>query len=101
MQKVFVYGTLQQPEVQQSVIGRIVTTKPAKLAGYAKDTIVINGASYPIAVPSDQASIDGLVLGIEDEELPKLDKYETDAYIRVKVRLESGQEAWTYCRPSI
>lgn len=99
MAKLFVYGSLQQPKVQQSVIGRRVTSLPDRLRGFTKDTAVINGNTYPVALPSDQEHIDGRVLEVNSDELPKLDEYETDAYTRVKVRLESGKEAWVYTKP--
>lgn len=99
MQKLFVYGTLQQPQVQHSVIGRQVKSYPDKLIGFSKETVKINGKTYPIAVASDNGAIEGMVLEIEDEDLIKLDDYETKAYSRIKVHLNSGQEAWIYCQP--
>ncbi len=96
--KIFVYGTLQQPEVQTKVIGRVVKSTPDTLSGFRKSTIEIDGDVYPIIEEDSNSDeeIDGLVLDIEEEELKNLDEYETNAYRREKVTLKSGLLVWVY-----
>lgn len=99
MQKIFTYGTLQDPEVQLRVLGRTVDGRPDKLQGFAISTIEIDGKTYPIAIPDAASLLEGKILEVADDDLPKLDEYETEAYVRKKVRLESGEEAWVYRQP--
>ena len=40
--------------------------------------------------------ISGKVIIVEEEDLNKIDEYETDAYRRKKVTLKSGMMAWIY-----
>ncbi len=96
MEKLFVYGTLAAPAVQRAVIGRVIAGAPDTLNGYYKDEIRLGLRTYPIARPRAGASIAGLVLEVTPEELALCDRYETDAYRRVRVTLVSGVEAWVY-----
>ncbi len=97
-EKIFVYGTLQQPEVQIKVIGRVVKSTPDILLGFRKSTIEINSNIYPIIEEDSNSDeeINGLVLDIEEEDLKNLDEYETNAYRREKVTLKSGLLVWVY-----
>lgn len=99
LEKLFVYGTLQDPDVQKEVINRIVPGKKDTLLGYRLDTVVINNKTYPIAQQDKQSEIAGVVIRISSKELSKLDVYETSAYRRVRCILESGIEAWVYIKP--
>lgn len=95
--RLFSYGTLQQDTVQQQVLGRTVQTQPATLSGYCLDWNIF--PPYPVAVPDDDAQagpIEGLVLQIQETDLPHLDAYEGAAYLRVDVTLDSGMQAWVY-----
>ncbi len=96
MTLLFVYGTLKEKKVQQEVLGRIAESFSDTLSGYTLVTIKIKDKTYPQAVPQKNSKIKGLVLSIAPEELKKLDQYETKAYQRKKVILESGKEAWVY-----
>lgn len=94
-EKLFVYGTLKQPEIQQEAIGRVAGGTPDVLAGYRKSEILIDGEDYPIIVSDQQGSVDGLVFEVSPEELITLDEYE-DHYKRIKVLLKSGTATWVY-----
>lgn len=100
MEALFVYGTLQDHNVQQQVIGRTIQSIPDALTGYKKDSVTINRRSYPILVPGSTAKepIQGRVLLLSQEELSKTDGYETDAYQRSNVKLKSGTMAWVYLK---
>jgi gamma-glutamylcyclotransferase (GGCT)/AIG2-like uncharacterized protein YtfP len=41
-------------------------------------------------------TVEGAVFEISKEELLSADKYEPDNYERIKIRLQSGKEAWIY-----
>lgn len=94
MLALFVYGTLQDADVQMMLLGRTIVAELDALSGY-----VINWeyfAPYPVAISADNSHIEGQVLYITEEELEQLDQYEGDAYIRVQVWLDSGIQAWVY-----
>lgn len=97
MQNLFVYGTLKDPKVQKEVIGREVEAKEDILKGYSKGEIIIEGKIYPILVKGT-GEISGLVLQVTNEELKKLDEYETAAYRRIEEKLKSGITAWVYVK---
>ena len=48
------------------------------------------------ALPEDGASIAGQVLYVTPDELALLDVYEGDAYERVRVTLDNGQDVYVY-----
>jgi gamma-glutamylcyclotransferase (GGCT)/AIG2-like uncharacterized protein YtfP len=92
MEALFVYGTLQDPATQQHLIGRIPESEAAVLPGYHKHT----DSMYPVALPQEGAAVDGQVLRVTPEELAILDKYEGDAYERVRATLKNGTEVYVY-----
>lgn len=101
MARLFVYGTLRDPEVQLSVVGRTVQGEPDVLAGYRVSSLGLGGREYLAAVPSPEGSIAGLALSVSAAELARIDRYETAAYARTRVRLESGRAAWVYVRATV
>lgn len=104
MPKLFSYGTLQQPEVQQATYGRRLDGAPDILPGYTLTPLAISDpkvvrlsgkAVHTIACRSGDPAdrINGVVFEISDEELAAADAYEVDAYARAEVVLESGTRA--------
>lgn len=94
MEKLFVYGTLQDVLVQQSLIGRIVRGVPDTLNGYTIHLDLM--PPYPVAMPAKNSSIQGQILNVSSDELAKLDAYEGECYVRIHVSLLSGYETWVY-----
>lgn len=97
MEKLFTYGTLQLPEIQQRVFGRVVSLTPDILDGYFKTDITMEDGTFFIIVERAGSQIEGQVIEVTPEELVLIDRYETDAYRRVQVTLQSGDTAWVYC----
>lgn len=97
MDALFVYGTLQDPQIQSRVFGRVVQGVPDTLDGYRKGEITISGSVYFIAIEAISGVVDGLVLEVTSAELVEIDAYEGNDYRRIRVRLRSGREAWVYC----
>jgi gamma-glutamylcyclotransferase (GGCT)/AIG2-like uncharacterized protein YtfP len=95
----FVYGTLIEPETQQEVLGRTTIGTPDELADYAAHPVIIEGMKYTTIKSNAGSKITGWVITLGDEDLAAIDKYETSAYTRIKVRLVSGAEAWAYVEP--
>ncbi|MEA3002918.1 MAG: hypothetical protein QOH81_1706 [Sphingomonadales bacterium] len=106
----FSYGTLQLPEVQRATYGRLLEGRPDALRGYRPAPLVITS---PEAVglsglevhmiarrtgdPADR--IPGIVFTLTPAEIAATDLYETDAYARVELVLESGARAFVYVGP--
>lgn len=94
MEKLFVYGSLHEPEVQIRLIGRRLASQPDSLKGYERNFSLL--PPYPVALPAEKSIMQGHILEITAEELAQFDIYETEAYTRIRVLLESGTEAWVY-----
>ena len=107
MVALFSYGTLQQRGVQLANYGRELIGRADALIGYRLDTIIIadphvvelSGKSvHTIARVSANPDnrVVGTVFELTDDELEATDTYETSAYARIEVVLESGRSAWAY-----
>jgi len=110
--RLFSYGTLQLPEVQIATYGRRLDGEPDALIGYRlvpleiddPDVVRISGkAVHTIACASGDPDdrVAGVAYLLTEAELEATDAYETDAYARVKVTLESGRIALTYVGPAL
>jgi hypothetical protein len=106
-QLLFSYGTLQQPEVQLDLFGRLLAGEDDVLPGYTVDYAEIGdqrivelsgSAVHPIvrATGSPLDKVVGKGLWLSDDELEAADEYEVEQYLRVEVRLASGRNAWVY-----
>ena len=95
----FAYGTLRDPAVRVTVLGREPVTEADALWGFRLDRIVIGGQTCRTLVPSERpdGAIEGLALRLTADELARVDAYEGDTdYVRLPVRLESGRAAFVY-----
>ena len=102
----FTYGTLRDPDVQQSLFGRVVPVEADSMPGFRLDYITITDAAVIAASGSDRHPIlrtaertdvvAGACLHLTDEELAAADRYEVDDYTRIQVTLVSGRRAWVY-----
>ena len=97
-QRLFVYGTLREKSTQRSIIGRITECKDDVLLNYRKSRMKVEGKFYPVALPSKGDSINGLVISLSADDIRKIDRYETSAYKRVRVKLKSGNTAFVYIK---
>jgi gamma-glutamylcyclotransferase (GGCT)/AIG2-like uncharacterized protein YtfP len=93
----FTYGTLQDLQVQKYIFGRCLDGKTDFLLGFKRlDNAVYE--RYPLVVQTKdfKNKVEGKVYRVTTLDLRKADVYETSAYKRKKVKLESGIEAWLY-----
>lgn len=97
-EKLFIYGTLQDSDIQKKIFGRIIKGIENSLVDYKRSEIIIEGDSYPVIVPSVIGEVEGKVIELTSEELELVDKYETNAYKREQVILKSGISAWVYIK---
>jgi hypothetical protein len=103
----FSYGTLQQRAVQIANYGRELDGVPDALIGYRLERLVIDdpdvvevsgesvhNIARSTGNPADR--IAGTVFKLSEAELHSTDAYETSAYSRIEVSLESGRRAFVY-----
>ncbi|TMJ13030.1 MAG: gamma-glutamylcyclotransferase [Alphaproteobacteria bacterium] len=110
--RLFSYGTLRLPAVQQGTFGRLLDGTPDALLGYRLQPLAISdpavvalsgAAVHRIARrtgdPADR--IEGVVFAITQAELEAGDRYEVDVYGRIEETLESGICAFVYVGPPL
>jgi gamma-glutamylcyclotransferase (GGCT)/AIG2-like uncharacterized protein YtfP len=109
VEQLFSYGTLRDEKVQRAVFGRTVAGRPDAIVGCrlepvtitAGESIAISGtADHTILVKTgnDADEISGVQFEITEQDLARADAYEDAAYVRVRVRLRSGTDAWVYAK---
>lgn len=98
MQNIFVYGTLCDAEIRKTILDAEPDSRPAFLTGFRMSSINLNGVIYPIISedPLSREVIKGEYFAVNDDDLKKLDEYESDAYRRKLVVLENLVSAWVY-----
>ncbi|WP_194814341.1 gamma-glutamylcyclotransferase family protein [Nocardia sp. XZ_19_385] len=90
----FVYGTLQFPEVLTVLLGRCPERIPAQLPGWR--VAALPDRVYPGLVPDPAGLAPGVLLaGLGPDDWAILDHFEDDEYDLRAVDLATGQ-AWTY-----
>ena len=99
IERIFVYGTLCDPNVQMAVFQRSISGTPDTLHGYRRTVIAFGTHNYPIIQVAPGERVDGLLLEVSADDLARSDHYETHAYRRIEVTLASGATAWVYCAP--
>ena len=98
---VFTYGTLLVAEVMEAVAGARFASVTARLDGWER--LCVRDAVYPGVRAAPGATVDGLLwLGVHDEALLRLDRFEGELYERRVVRVttaEGPREAQVYVIP--
>ncbi|CAB79849.1 AIG2-like protein [Arabidopsis thaliana] len=80
----FVYGSLQEPEVVYVLLNRVPDHVSAVLSGLFR----LKGRVYPTILPDGTGKVNGKVLkGITDDELKMLDEFEDVEYDRKTVEV--------------
>lgn len=87
MTALFVYGSLMNDEVTDSLLGHRFDKQHVKLHGYAR--VGLQGADYPAIFPCQDKEVSGmLLLNLSAEEVAILDAFEGDQYTRQRVQVE-------------
>ncbi|MBN1598603.1 MAG: gamma-glutamylcyclotransferase [Bacteroidales bacterium] len=99
---VFTYGTLLDDTIRYDVLGYHTSVYPAYLCGFEIREISFGQVSYPVIVEvsNSKSVIKGRYFEIRKSDLIKLDLYETNAYERIRVKLDKSVEAWVYIKAS-
>lgn len=99
MVKIFVYGTLMLGDVRERVLNKKISGEYDSLKGYRLTTHPVL-TSYPVieTIPEwhNHTTVDGMVFEVDNDDLIKLDRYESTYYKRINVTLESGLECMVY-----
>jgi gamma-glutamylcyclotransferase (GGCT)/AIG2-like uncharacterized protein YtfP len=94
----FVYGTLQFPEVLRALLGRIPDSSATTLDGWRAAALARR--TYPGLVPANATVGGTLLTGLTAEELQVLDEYESGPYdLRKLSRPMAGRRGPT-CGPT-
>lgn len=97
MPNLFIYGSLQNKEVQMHLFERTIEGEDAFLEDYEiVDFLDSDNQIYPTIKYQKGSSVSGKLISVSEEELKKTDSYEGKQYERVKITLVSGQNAWVY-----
>ena len=102
----FSYGTLQQPQVQDTVLGHRPQGWPDSLPHHRLEWITITDRAvvdlsgtdrHPMLVADPTAEpVEGTAWHLTGNDLASTDDYEVDSYRRIEVTLASGTVAWVY-----
>lgn len=96
MTRIFVYGTLKIRRIQREVLHREPYEQPMTLPGWKRLRVNLNGIYYEHIEPSKNSAVHGFVLTVTPDEKKKLDDWESEYYVPVKVKLMDGSDAYAY-----
>ena len=84
MQHIFVYGTLQSPEINEKLTGKSFKTTRAVLPGYK--LCRVENCDYPAIIKKENTETKGLIIeDVDNESLNIISFYEGDEYKTQKV----------------
>ncbi len=89
--KLFLYGTLLEPQVYSRVVSRTVDANwysPAILNGFVRKRVI--GCHYPAITPDVNSSVRGAIVEPLDGDWRWLDDFEFPQYKRVVVSVTQG-----------
>ena len=102
MEQLFSYGTLQSKEIQMQVFNKLLSGTEDQLVGYKLKDLQIEEEfgmeDYFVAMPSENPldAVSGIAFTVSSEDLIKADQFESNAYKRIQIILQSGKTAWIY-----
>jgi len=95
MTNIFVYGTLLDDTVRGRVLGKDIKGKSDTLEDYIIDTHSVL-TSYPTIIESKKGFVNGKYFDVDMEDIKKLDRYESNYYKKIEVKLKSGVDTLVY-----
>jgi gamma-glutamylcyclotransferase (GGCT)/AIG2-like uncharacterized protein YtfP len=95
MTNIFVYGTLLDDTVRGRVLGKDIKGKSDTLEDYMLDTHSIL-TTYPTITPLDKGVVNGKYFNVNEEDIKKLDRYESEYYKKIEIKLKSGIKSLVY-----
>ena len=96
---IFVYGTLLDDTVRGRVLGKDIKGTQDVLEDYIMDTHSVL-TSYPTIIPLDKGYVNGMYFDVNEEDIKKLDRYESQYYKKIDIKLKSGTKSLVYTESS-
>jgi gamma-glutamylcyclotransferase (GGCT)/AIG2-like uncharacterized protein YtfP len=99
MNKIFCYGTLQDPQIQMELIDRVCIGNIDSIDGFVvlRDYVdPDDGIAYPRLVEMSNGCVYGHIYKFSDDEITKLDEYETEMYTRRYLKTNKGELVQVY-----
>lgn len=90
----FVYGSLQFPEVLQALLGRVPDRTPATAKGWR--VAALPDRVYPGLVRGEGIANGLLITGLTRDEWRIIDAFEDEVYELRRLDLTDDQHGWTY-----
>lgn len=102
MHRLFVYGTLEFPQIVKKLLGTTLVGEYAELPGFERFLLVKR--NYPGIISNPATRVDGVLYhGVTPQYFRLLDRYEDSFYERRRVVVETSQRqsvnAWAYVVP--
>ena len=102
MHRLFVYGTLEIPQVVKKVLGTTLVGEYAELPGFER--FLLMNRNYPGIIRNPTTRVDGVLYhGVTPQYFKLLDRYEDKFYERSRVEVETSDSqivtAWAYVVP--
>jgi len=98
MESLFVFGNLMDDNVQRLAFGRKVDFVYDVLFDYIKQDIIINKNRTFTIIPKRGFSVNGAILYLNPDEVSLIEQKQGSSFKKIKVRLNSGKDAWTYVK---
>jgi gamma-glutamylcyclotransferase (GGCT)/AIG2-like uncharacterized protein YtfP len=104
MTNLFIYGTLQEPQIQEYLFGKTIEMIPARLKYHTIKNAISDGIELPyktiVPVPdSNTAVVDGYIMILNDAQMERVDAYEgyPTLYLRTHVIVEDSDNIMQRC----
>ena len=104
MTNLFIYGTLQEPQIQEYLFGRIIEMIPAKLKYHRIKNAISDGIELPyktiVPAPNDSSAVvDGYIIVLNDAQMERVDAYEgyPTLYLRTNVIVQDSDNITQRC----
>jgi len=95
MQKLFTYGLLQVPRIQQQLFKRNVEQEIGNVFGYVLSDKLVNGLYKTIKKSEPEFFTEGTILHLEDHEMEITDRFEgVSAGLYKRIQVGDGIQAY-------